>query len=99
MTINEIHGNEIKNILVDVEKLMWMKSGQMIDYGDDAFRASTVIFMTTLMDRMWVLQEKEDLPIEDRKNMAEKAGQELRKLVKTFTDIDTFNFYNDESES
>ena len=99
MTQNELHGIEIKNILVDVEKLMWMKSGEMIEYGDDAFRASTVIFMTTLMDRMWKLQEKENLPIEDRKNMAEKAGEQLRKLVKTFTDIDTFNFYNDESKS
>jgi hypothetical protein len=98
MTQNEIHGNVIKDILVDVEKLMWMKSGEIIDYGDDGFRASTVIFMTTLMDRMWVLQEKEDLPIEDRKNMGEKVGHELRKLVKTFTDIDTFNFYNDESK-
>jgi hypothetical protein len=42
---------------------------------------------------MWELQENESLSIEDRCNMANKVGEDIRKLVKTYTDIDTHDLY------
>lgn len=33
------------------------------------------------------------MSIEDRWNMAEKVGLEIRKLVKTYTDIDTIELF------
>jgi hypothetical protein len=42
---------------------------------------------------MWELQEKEDIQIETRADMATKCGEAIRSLVKTFTDIDTHNLY------
>ena len=30
---------------------------------------------------------------EDRENMATKCGEDLRKFIKTYTDIDTFDLY------
>jgi hypothetical protein len=58
-------------------------------FSDDTLRAATCIFTAVLMDKMWDLQEGEDLDIEDRLNMASKAGQEIRRLIKTYTGIDS----------
>jgi len=62
-------------------------------YTDEAFRAATKIFMSAIMDRMWVLQERERIDMKDRCNMAIRAGKDLREFVKTYTDIDTFDLY------
>ena len=84
----------IEDIILDLE-------GAIIEYNsiadaipqpkfsDDTLRAATCIFMTVLMDKMWDLQEDENLDIEDRLNMARKAGQDIRQLIKTYTGIDS----------
>lgn len=89
-------GKEISSILVEVEKTLWKfetERGLKPDYTIDGFRAATKIFMSVLMDKMWELQQDENINIEDRVNMVEKAGQDVRELVKNYTGIDTFNFY------
>jgi hypothetical protein len=58
-------------------------------FSDDTLRAATCIFTAVLMDKMWDLQEDEELDIEDRLNMASSAGQEIRRLIKTYTGIDS----------
>ena len=42
---------------------------------------------------MWELQELENMSINDRVNMAQKVGEEIRKLVKIYTNIDTVELY------
>jgi hypothetical protein len=42
---------------------------------------------------MWELQEKENLSIEIREDMATKSGEAIRNIIKTFTNIDTHNLY------
>lgn len=64
-----------------------------LDFPVEALRASCMIFDTVLMDFMFKLQEKENIPFVDRCKMAENAGKELRLLVKKYTDIDTHNLY------
>ena len=82
---------EIEDIILDFE----YESGEKPDYSLSAFRAATKIFMSALMDKMWDLQVQENISQEDRENMATKAGEELRRLVKTYTNIDTFDLYKE----
>lgn len=68
-------------------------NGSKIDYDIETFRAATKIFMSILMTKAWELQEEEEMDFEDRINMVTKTGQDLRKLVKTYTGIDTYDLY------
>lgn len=86
----------MSRLLVHIEDAMWdheINNATPIDLTDDGFRAAVKIFSTALMCKEWELQEKENLPLEDREAMSIKCGQEIRRIVKTFTDIDTHNFY------
>lgn len=60
-------------------------------YKKEALRSATVIFTAVLMDKIWELQDKEDMDMEIRRQMAQKCGEEVRKLVKVYTDIDTYS--------
>jgi hypothetical protein len=89
-------GKEISPILVEIEQSLWnfeCMTPDKPEYTDEAFRAACKIFMSALMDKMWTLQEKEDIDIDDRIIMALKAGSQMRELVKTYTDIDTHKLY------
>lgn len=90
-------GEKIDPILQEIETALWefevYKSTEKPCYPENSLRAATKIFMSVLMDKMFDLQSKENLALEDRMNMAVKAGEDIRKLVKTYTNIDTFDFY------
>ena len=63
-------------------------------FTNDGFRAVTKIFIDVLLDKMWELQKAENIPQTDRENMATKAGEDIRKLIKVYTNIDTYKLYN-----
>jgi hypothetical protein len=42
---------------------------------------------------MWELQELEDMDPEFREQMSQKCGSDLRNFIKTYTNLDTFDFY------
>jgi hypothetical protein len=89
-------GKQLSNLLVDIEQRLWefeFDTPDQPEYTDEAFRAVCKIFMSALMDKMWDLQEKEGLEIEDRVTMAVSAGNDINKLVKMYTDLDTFKMY------
>jgi hypothetical protein len=50
--------------------------------------------MSVLMDKMWRLQEEENIPLNVRMDMAQQAGNEIRELVKKYTNIDTFDLFD-----
>lgn len=81
---------KIENILIDHEVYHSTKP----EYSIDAFRAILKLFMSALLDKMYELQEKENMPLNDRKNMAVKAGEDIRKIIKIYTDIETLNLYD-----
>jgi len=80
---------EIETILVEFE----VNSGVKPEYTVEGFRAGLKIFMSVLLDKMWELQQEEIIDMEDRGNMAQKAGEDIRALVKTYTGIDSFDLY------
>ena len=59
------------------------------NYSNRDFMNATIIFQTALMDKMFDNQDYDDMSIEDRMNMAESCGKELRKLIYTYTGLDT----------
>lgn len=89
-------GKQISIILESIEDYILEHeafNGAKPEYSLLGFRAATKIFMSALMDKMYELQMKEDISEDDCIKMAEKAGNELRNFVKTYTDIDTVKLY------
>lgn len=62
------------------------------NYTNREFMNCLIIFQTALMDKMYDNQEYDKMSIEDRSNMAVKCGLDLRKLIHTYTGLDTHNF-------
>lgn len=89
-------GQEISKILSEIECSLWeyeANNGIKPNYTKDGFRAATKIFMSVIMDKMFELQTNEKIPMEYRIKMVKKAGEDVRNLIKTYTDIDTYELY------
>lgn len=89
-------GQKLSKILVEIEDTLWefeANDGLKPEYTIDGFRAGIKIFMSVLMDKIWELQQDDNIDLQDRLNMANKVGEEIRKLIKTYTDIDTHELY------
>jgi hypothetical protein len=86
-------GKKLSPILSEIEDTLLENYETKPGFDDEGFRASVYIFQSALLDKMWELQEKENISMEVREDMATKCGESIRSLIKTFTDIDTFNLY------
>ena len=89
-------GEQLNPILLEIEDIILEFEAELSNkpnYSLEGFRAATKIFMSTIMDKLWELQEADKISQEDRENMATKCGEDLRKFIKTYTDIDTFDLY------
>jgi len=53
------------------------------------FMNTIIIFQNALMDKMYDNQNYDGMDIEDRLKMVETCGSELRKLIHTYTGLDT----------
>lgn len=62
------------------------------NYTNREFMNELIIFQTALMDKMWDNQDYDKMELEDRENMATKCGLDLRKLIHTYTGLDTHKF-------
>jgi hypothetical protein len=61
------------------------------NYSNRDFMNTIIIFQTALMDKMYDIQDYDIMSVEDRMKMAENCGLALRKLIHTFTGLDTHN--------
>lgn len=80
--------NKLTPILEQLELTMLQNAGTKHNYPDKALQSAAVIMMDVLMSKMFDLQERENMPFDDRCKMATKCGEEIRKLIKTYADID-----------
>lgn len=90
-------GQKLSPVLSEIEDTLWeyeANGGLRPEFTMDGFRAATKIFMAAMMDKMWELQSKENMPMDDRTEMAGKCGDTLRKLIKTYTNLDSYTFYD-----
>lgn len=89
-------GKKLSPILREIAETLWeveANNNHVPMYSNEAIADAAKIFMSVLMDKMWKLQEEENIPQEQREQMAQKAGEELRTLIKIYTNIDTHTFY------
>ena len=86
-------GKKLSPILSEIEDTLLENYEAKPGFDDEGFRASVYIFQSALLDKMWELQEKENISMEVREDMATKCGKNIRSLIKTFTNIDTFELY------
>lgn len=92
----ETIGEKLSPVLNEIEQTLWEYEawgGGQPHYTDEGFRAAVKIFMSVLMDKMYILQEKEGFVIDDMEVMATSLGSQVRSLVKTYCDIDTHDLY------
>ena len=59
------------------------------NYTNREFMNALIIFQTALMDKMWDNQDYDKMQFKDRENMAVQCGLDLRKLIHTYTGLDT----------
>jgi hypothetical protein len=63
-------------------------------YSDKAFLDATIIFMAVASEKVFNLCQNENMDLETSCNMSESFGSKLRELVKTYTNIDTYELTN-----
>ena len=59
------------------------------NYSKRDFLNTVIIFQNALMDKMYDTMNYDNMELEDRFKMAESCGLELRKLIHTYTGLDT----------
>lgn len=87
-------GEKLSPILVEIEEGLWhVPEGVIPHFTDEGFRAATKIFMEVFMDKMFALQQREGIALDDAAKMAHQAGEDLKQMIKTYTGIDTAKMY------
>ena len=90
-------GKKLSPVLEEIELTLLeyeANIGIQPEFTDEGFRAGIKIFSSVVLDRIWNLQESEELSMDDRIKMAESFGKKIREIVKTYTNIDTRQLYN-----
>ena len=64
-------------------------------YSEDALRAAGKILISVFMDKMWEMQEVDNMKQEHRMEMAQKYGEDLRQMFKTYCNVDSHDFYKE----
>jgi len=84
-------GESLSPILEDIEDLILehqVMMGEKPNFTEGALIASVTIFASCLMDKIWELQEREGIDMEHRLAMVKQAGEDIRKIVRTYADVD-----------
>jgi hypothetical protein len=89
-------GEKLSSVLSEIESALIEFEANVArppQYTNEGFRAAVKIFLSAMLDKMWKLQEDEGIDINTRADMAEKLGNEIRNIVRIYTNIDTHNLY------
>ena len=60
------------------------------NFSNDAFIDVVLIFQTLFTDKIFDCMQEDESSLEDQIKMIQSAGTELRKLIHTYTGLDTF---------
>ena len=92
--------NPYKESLIVLENGLWdhdlrveEQHASPYEYDDETFRACIKLFMSSMMWKLWEVQEKNDVEFSIRCDEAESVGNEIKEFVKKWTDIDTRSLY------
>ena len=84
------HREDLERIAMDILQTSEIKP----NCSNRDFMNALIIFQHCMADKMFDLQKMENINIEDSGNMAYKFGTELRKLIHTYTGLDTHQIEN-----
>lgn len=65
------------------------------NFSNDTFLDAILIFQTVLTDKIYDCMQDDGIEFEDQIKMIETAGKQLKKLIHTYTGLDTFKLVND----
>ncbi len=89
-------GRKLSPILEEIEGALFEFEAEELGqplYTEGGFRAAVKIFMSVVMDSLWNMQELTDMTLDERLDMAEEAGLDIKKLIMKYTGIDTHKLY------
>ena len=89
-------GEKLSPILEEIEGTLFEFEAEDLGqplYTEGGFRAAVKIFMSVVMDRLWNMQELTDMTLDERLDMTEEAGLDIKKLIMKYTGIDTHTLY------
>lgn len=81
--------------LADEQLEITLVSNEPANYSNNYLINACIVFNALIMDKMWKLQEDENMSIEDRYKMAEDCGKNLYKFIHTYTGIDMHKVVNE----
>ena len=87
--------NPYEPILKEIAAGMLESAEIKPNYSNDALLDATLIFQTVLFDKVHDLQVDDKMKLKYGLEMAESLGNELRKLIHTYTGLDTYKLVND----
>jgi hypothetical protein len=64
------------------------------NYSNDALIDAMLIFQSVFIDKIFDNQNYDNMPFKQRCEMATKAGEDFRKLIHTYTGLDTHELVN-----
>ena len=84
------YNRELEIIATDILNQNASENGaEKPNYSNRDFMNTILIFQTALMDKMFDTQDYDKMDMEQRGEMATSCGMELRKLIHTYTGLDT----------
>jgi hypothetical protein len=86
-------GQKLSPVLTEIADTVIENLGKKPNYEPTALKDVTHIFMDVVMDKMFDLQENENISLEDSSAMAVQCGEELREFIKKWCNVDTFDYY------
>jgi hypothetical protein len=86
--------NPYEPILKEIASGLLERSEIKPNFSNDALLDATLIFQTVLFDKVHDLQVDENMKLKYGLEMAESLGNELRKLIKIYTGLDTHDLVN-----
>lgn len=84
--------NTHKEELEEIANSFLEQDGKKPNYTNRDFMNAVIIFQTALMDKMWNNQDYDNMDLENREKMAVQCAEDLRKLIHTYTNLNTLNF-------
>lgn len=96
METKSLIGQELSDMLCEIESLLLeleSKIGEPPGVTLEGFRAGVKIASSVIFDKMWEMQEREEMSLDNRIEMVDKFGDEFKNLIFIYTGIDTFTLY------
>lgn len=81
-------GEKLSPILEEISITLLENYETKPQFTMEGFKAGLFIFSSVVLDKLFDFQEKENIPLDIREDMAVKCGSEIRELVKKYCNID-----------